>query len=78
MHSIDIDPTIYLRLEKKDLNISRTSRNSLLDILGKGRRVKEIVQGYQLREPSVPYGDHFGVQKDDMGSKNTYLWNDSR
>jgi len=28
MHSIDIDPTIYLRLEKKNLNISRASRNS--------------------------------------------------
>ena len=28
MHSIDIDPTIYLKLEKKNLNISRASRNS--------------------------------------------------
>ena len=28
MHSIDIEPTIYLKLEKKNLNISRTSRNS--------------------------------------------------
>jgi len=28
MHSIDIDPTIYLKLERKNLNISRTSRNS--------------------------------------------------
>jgi len=51
---------------------------SILDGLGKGRRVKEIGEGYQLREPSVAYGDHFGVEKDDIGPKNTYFWNDSR
>jgi len=50
---------------------------SILDGLGKGRRVKEIGEGYQLREPSVPYGDHFGAEKDDIGPKNTYFWNDN-
>ncbi len=50
---------------------------SILDGLAKGRRVKEIGEGYQLREPSVPYGDHFGVEKDDIGPKNTYFWNDN-
>ena len=53
------------------------SVKSILDGLGRGRRVKEIEEGYQLREPSVPYGDHFGVEKDDIGPKNTYFWNDN-
>ncbi len=43
---------------------------SILGGLAQGRKVKEIGEGYQLREPSVPYGDHFGVEKDDIGSKN--------
>ena len=47
---------------------------SILDGLGKGRRVKEIGDRYQLREPSVPYGDHFEVQKGDVGPENTYFW----
>ncbi len=51
---------------------------SILDGLGKGRRVKEIGEGYQLREPSIPYGDHFEVEKGDIRPENTYLWNDSR
>ena len=42
---------------------------SILGGLAKGRKVKEIGEGYQLREPSVPYGDHFGVEKDDIGPK---------
>ncbi len=36
---------------------------SILGGLAKGRRVKEIEEGYQLREPSVPYGDHFEAKK---------------
>ena len=50
---------------------------SILGALAKGRNVKEIGEGYQLREPSVPYDDHFGVEKDDIGPKNTYFWNDN-
>jgi hypothetical protein len=30
---------------------------------------------YQLREPSAPYGEHFGVKNEDIGLKNTYFWN---
>jgi len=40
---------------------------SILDGLGKGRRGKEIGEGYQPREPSVPYGDHFEGEKGDIG-----------
>ena len=50
---------------------------SILGGLGKGRRVKEIGEGYQLREPFVAYGDYFGVEKDDIGPKNTFSWNDN-
>jgi len=31
---------------------------------------------FELREPSIPYGDHFEVKKADIGSENTYFWND--
>ncbi|GAG13927.1 unnamed protein product [marine sediment metagenome] len=50
----------------------------MLGGLARGRKVKKIGERYQLREPSVPYGDHFGVEKGDIGPENTYFWNDSR
>ena len=49
----------------------------ILGGLTKGRKVKEIGEGYQLREPSVPYGDHFVVEKGEIEPKNTYFWNDN-
>ena len=49
----------------------------MLGGLARGRKVKKIGEGYQLREPSVPYGDHFGVEKGDTGPENTYFWNDN-
>jgi len=49
----------------------------MLGGLARGRKVKKTGEGYQLREPSVAYGDHFGVEKDDIGPKNTYFWNDN-
>ncbi len=42
-----------------------------------GKKVKKIGERYQLREPSVPYGAHFGVEKGDIGPENTYFWNDN-
>ncbi len=42
---------------------------SILGGLAKGRKVKEIGESCQLREPSVLYVDHFGVEKDDIGLK---------
>ncbi len=51
---------------------------SILGGLAKGRKVKEIGEGYQLREPSVPYGNHFGNEKGDIEPENTYSWSDSR
>ena len=41
-----------------------------------GRKVEEIGGDYQLRDPSGPYDDHLGVEKDDMGPKNTYFWDE--
>ena len=46
----------------------------MLGGLVRGRKVKKIGERYQLREPSVPYGDPFGVEKDDVGPENTYFW----
>lgn len=34
---------------------------TLLRALAKGRTAREAAEAYQLREPSIPYGDHFGV-----------------
>jgi hypothetical protein len=48
---------------------------SALGALAKGRKAKESGDSYQLREPSAPYGEHFGVKNEDIGLKNTYLWN---
>ncbi len=48
---------------------------SMLGGLARGIKVKKIGEGYQLREPSVPYGNHFGDEKDDIGPENTYFWN---
>ena len=38
----------------------------------------EAGESYQLREPSIPYGAHFGVKKGDIGPENTYFWNVKR
>ena len=35
------------------------SVKSILGGLARGRKVKKIGEGYQLRKPSIPYGDHF-------------------
>lgn len=48
-----------------------------LGIHAQRRKVSETESAYQLREPSVPYGNHFGVEKDDIGPKNTYFGNDN-
>ncbi len=46
----------------------------MLGGLARGRKVKKTGEGYQLREPSVPYGDHFEVEKCDIGADNAYFW----
>ena len=48
---------------------------SILGGLARGRKVKEAREGYQLRESSVPYGDHFEVENKDIGLQNAYFWN---
>ncbi len=50
---------------------------SILGVLALGRKSIESGDAHQLREPSIAYGAHFGVEKDDIGSKNTYFWNDN-
>ena len=36
---------------------------SLLGVLAEGRKSIEAGKAYQLREPPIPYGDHFGAKK---------------
>ncbi len=48
---------------------------SILGALALGRKSIEAGESYQLREPSAPYGAHFGVKKGDIGPENTYFWN---
>ena len=38
-----------------------------------GRKVKEAGEGYQLREPSVPYEVNFDVKNDDIGPENRHF-----
>jgi hypothetical protein len=42
---------------------------STLGGLATGRKVKETGEGYQLRDPSGPYGDHFGLERNDTEPK---------
>jgi len=46
-----------------------------LGILARGRQSVGRNGVYQLREPSVLYGGHFGAENDDIGLENTYFWN---
>ncbi len=46
-----------------------------MGVLAIGRKSIAAGEAYQLREPPVPYGNHFGVKKGDIGPKNTYFWN---
>ncbi len=46
----------------------------MLGGLVKGRKVKESGEGYQLREPSAPYGDHFKAKNEHIGADNAYFW----
>ncbi len=46
----------------------------MLGGLVRGIKGKKIGEGYQLREPSVPYGDHFEVKKGDIGAYSAYIW----
>jgi len=39
-----------------------------------GREVKEAGEGYQLREPSVPYKVNCDVKNDDIGHENRHFW----
>ncbi len=38
-----------------------------------GRKVKEAGEGYQLREPLVPYKVNFDVKNDDIGPENSHF-----
>jgi hypothetical protein len=40
-----------------------------------GRKRIEARKSYQLREPQIPYGDHLGAKKSEIGSENAYDWN---
>ena len=52
------------------------SVKTLLGAIARGRKVREAAEIYQLREPSALYGSHFWVKSNDIGSENTYFWND--
>jgi len=51
------------------------SVKKLLGSMGRGRKVREAAEAYQLREPSALYSSHFGAKNDDIDPENTYYWN---
>ncbi len=50
---------------------------SMMGPLAIGRRSIGVGESYQLREPAIPYGGYFGARKCDIGSENTYFWDDN-
>ena len=47
---------------------------SLMGALAIGRKSTGDGESYQLREPAVPYGVHFGGKMNDIGPENTHFW----
>ena len=47
---------------------------SLMGVLAIGRKSFGVGESYQLREPSIAYGDHFGAKNDDIGPENSHFW----
>jgi len=45
-----------------------------MGVLAIGRKGIEGGESYQLREPAIAYGAHFGVENSDMAPENTYFW----
>jgi len=41
----------------------------LMGVLAIGRKSIEAGESYQLREPAIPYGAHFGVEKSNIEPK---------
>ena len=56
-----------------DSKVFAESVKSLLGAISGGRKVREVSEAYQLREPSDLYGGHFGAKNDDIGVDNTYF-----
>ena len=46
-----------------------------LAIRAKGRKVTEIEDQFELREPEVAYSGPFEARKADIGHENRYFWN---
>jgi len=42
--------------------------------LARGRKRQEAGEAYQLREAQIPYNDHFGAKKREIGIDD-YIWN---
>ena len=56
-----------------DSKVFAESVKSLLGAISGGRKVREVSEAYQLREPSALYGGHFGAKNNDIGVDNTYF-----
>lgn len=46
-----------------------------MGVMAKGRKCIEAEGSYQLREPSIAYGNQFVDKKDNIEPQNTYFWN---
>ncbi len=54
--------------------IEFTPMPGVLKILERTRKMRPDKSGSSTKEH---FGDHFAVEKDDIGPKNTYSWNDN-
>jgi hypothetical protein len=44
----------------------------LLGVMAKGRKGLKAAEGYQLRDPPLPYKAHLDIKNEDIGANNTY------
>ena len=44
-----------------------------MGVLALGRKTIEAGKSYKLRETPIPYGDHFGAKKEDIGPESIYF-----
>ena len=47
---------------------------SIMGNLAIGRKSTKAGESYQLQEPSIPYGEHFGAKKGDIDPENTHFF----
>ena len=46
----------------------------MMGVMARGRTRIEAGESFQLQEAQIPYFDHFGGKKSEIGAENAYVW----